>query len=91
MGSGLLGLFVFRFHSVFIVVSIFGLLFRSQLPSLPPSDPAERAIWCESVGDLNAVQHAGNAGGEVVAARLGIMLRECGIVLRGAGLCVCSQ
>ena len=82
---------MFRFHAALILVSIVGLVFRLQWPSLATSDPAESVVWCESVGDLNAVQHAGNAGGEVVAARLGIMLRECGIVLRGAGLCVCSQ
>jgi hypothetical protein len=36
---------------------------------------------------LNAVQHVEKAWGEVVAARLRILLRECGVVLHGAVLC----
>jgi len=72
-------------------VSSFGLLFRPQGPSLLPYDPAERVIWCEGMGDLDAVRHAGNALGEVVAARLRILLRDCGVVLQGAGVCACVK
>ena len=48
-------------------------------------------IWWGSVGELNAVQHARNVWGEVVAARLGIMIREYGVVLQDAGVCACVQ
>ena len=58
---------------------------------MSPSDPAEREIWQVSVGDLNAVPHAGKAGGEVVAASLRILLSERGGVLRGEGLCACVK
>jgi len=37
------------------------------------------------------VQHAGNAWGEGVAARSGILLRESRVVLKGAGVCVFVQ
>ena len=36
---------------------------------------------------MHEVLRAGKAGGEVVAARLRILLSECGVVLRGAGVC----
>ena len=39
----------------------------------------------------SSVQHAGNAWGEGVAARPGNLLRESGVVLKGAGVCVCVQ
>ena len=39
------------------------------------------------VGKTHAVQHAGTGWGEVVVAKLGILLWECGVVLRGAGRC----
>ena len=38
-----------------------------------------------------SVQSVGNSGGAVVVARLGILLRECGVVLKGAGVCVFVQ
>ena len=90
MDSGLLRIFVFRFHAALILLKISGLLFWSAWYSLSPSDPAERVIWWEC-GILHGVPRAGKAGGEVVAARLRILLRECGVVLRGEGLCACVK
>jgi hypothetical protein len=74
-----------------IWVSSSGLLFRSLWCSLERSEHVGRVICCKCAGDLHAVQHAGHAGGYVLVARLGILLRECGVVLRGAGSCVCVK
>ena len=62
-------------------------MFWSPWCFLPPSDYVAIVIWCESVGDLHAVQSAGNACGEGVAARPEILLRECGVALQGAVVC----
>ena len=52
-------------------------------------------LWREKDGvrvwEIHAVQPVGNAWGEGVAAWLGILLRECGVVLQGAGVCAFVQ
>ena len=75
-------------HAALIWVSISRLIGHSGVLCYPLNLWRERdgaSVWETSV------QHAGNAWGEGVLARPGILLRLSRFVLKGAGVCVFLQ